>query len=203
MTAPEREVLGAFDYWANDVVVHTDESFMPRNRRAWASWNWYSETSDMTKQMLTLTYRLDTLQELPADAPTVMETLNRDREPAPGTVLERLVFYHPMYTSGAIAAQSRLPRIQGAERVWYAGAWTRYGFHEDGLLSGVLAAEALGAPLPWGEELDPSRTRVVEGVLEPALGQDRELLPTESPTVYTGQGPPGRPAAEPSTDAPR
>ncbi len=204
MTAEEREVLGAFEYWPNDIVVHTDESFMPRSRRAWASWNWYSASSDMTKTMLMLTYRLNTLQDLPKSAPTVMVTLNRDREPDEGSVLARLVFDHPMYSAEAIAAQRALNRIQGVGRIWFAGAWTRYGFHEDGILSGVRVAEALGAPLPWAQELDPSRTRVRAGAPVPRLGQTRPLLPTElmpvpADALLSGAEPSG---AEPSTDGP-
>jgi uncharacterized protein len=189
-TAEEREVLSAFRYWPNDIVVHTDESFLPRSRRAWASWNWYSATSDMTKTMLMLTYLLNTLQELPEDAPTVMVTLNRDREPAPGKVLARLAFDHPMYSAQAIAAQRRLQRIQGAARIWFAGAWTRYGFHEDGMLSGVRVAESLGAPLPWAEELDATRTRVRVGAPVPLLGQTRPLVPSELPPVAPEEGGP-------------
>lgn len=183
MTPAEREVLGAFEYWDNDVVIHTDESFMPKARRAWASWNWYSESSDVTKSMLMLTYYLNTLQQLPEGTPSVMETLNRDRDPAPGTLLAELAFQHPMYSRAAVAAQAKLPAIQGADRIWYAGAWTRYGFHEDGILSAVHVAEALGATLPWGDELDVSRTRVLRGVKPPMLGQTRALLPGEFPPV--------------------
>jgi predicted NAD/FAD-binding protein len=184
-TAAERAILGAFSYWDNNVVLHTDESFMPRNRRAWASWNWYSASTKMDKAMLMLTYRINTLQELPEGTPTVMETLNRDREPASGTVLGELSFAHPMYSREAVAAQGALPSIQGADRIWYAGAWTRYGFHEDGILSGVRVAEALGATLPWGDELDATRTLVLPGMSEPALGQARKLLPSEMPRVAT------------------
>ena len=181
MTAAERSVLGAFKYWPNDVVVHTDESFMPDSRRAWASWNWYSEGSDMTKALLVLTYRINSLQELPADTPTVMETLNRDHAPAEGTVLAKLSFMHPMYSHEAVAAQSLVPSIQGVDRIWYAGAWTRYGFHEDGILSGVHVAESLGALVPWGDQLDASRTRVRSGAPVPMLGQTRKLFASEAP----------------------
>ena len=149
MTESEREVLSAFNYWTNNAVLHTDESFMPRARRSWASWNWYAAKSDMTKAMLMLTYRINTLQELPAGTPTVLETLNLDREPAHGSVLAELSFEHPLYTREAVAAQAKLAEIQGADRVWFAGAWTRYGFHEDGLLSGVRVARAMGATIPW------------------------------------------------------
>lgn len=181
MSPAEREVLGAFDYWDNDVVVHTDESFMPAERRAWASWNWSSPSSDMDKAMLMLTYRINSLQELPAGSPTVMETLNREREPVEGTMLAELSFQHPMYSRGAVEAQTKLPTIQGVDRIWFAGAWTRYGFHEDGILSGVRVAEALGATVPWGAELDTSRTRVMVGAPVPMLGQTRKLHASELP----------------------
>lgn len=194
MTEAERAVLGAFDYWDNDVAIHTDESFMPRSRKAWASWNWYSASSDMSKSMLMLTYRFNTLQRLPDGTPTVLETLNRDRQPAEGSVLAELSFKHPMYSRAAIAAQSALPSIQGVDRVWFAGAWTRYGFHEDGMLSGVRVAEALGATLPWADELDVTRTQVLPGVVEPMLGQTRALMPGEGPQVA--------PASVPKTQAP-
>lgn len=151
MTEAEQEVLSAFDYWTNPVVIHTDESFMPKNRRAWASWNWSSTSSDTEKDMLVLTYRINTLQELPEGTPSVLETLNVDREPEPGSVLARLSFEHPMYSREAVAAQARLAGIQGVSRVWFAGAWTRYGFHEDGLLSGVWIARNMGVEIPWGD----------------------------------------------------
>jgi uncharacterized protein len=192
MTSDERAVLEAFEYWPNDVVVHTDESFMPASQRAWASWNWYAATSDMTKAMLMLTYRLNTLQDLPPSAPSVMVTLNRDREPAAGTKLADMVFQHPMYSAAAIAAQRELQRIQGVDRIWYAGAWTRYGFHEDGLLSGVRIADALGVTVPWADELDATRTLVPLGAPVPMLGQTRALSPGEAPQV----GPQG-PAEDP------
>ncbi len=180
MSEAEREILSAFNFWPNDVVVHTDESFMPKSRKAWASWNWYSSTGDMTKAMLMLTYYLNTLQAIPEGAPSIMETLNRDRDPAEGCLLANLVFDHPMYSRDAILAQEKLPTIQGADRIWYAGAWTRYGFHEDGILSGVRVAEALGAQLPWGDQLDESRTRAKPGAPVPMMGQTRKLFPSET-----------------------
>jgi len=101
--------------------------------------------------MLVLTYRINTLQELPEGTPSVLETLNVDREPEPGSVLARLSFEHPMYSREAVAAQAGLAAIQGVSRVWFAGAWTRYGFHEDGLLSGVWIARNMGVEIPWGD----------------------------------------------------
>ncbi len=183
MSADEREILGAFNFWPNDVVLHTDTSFLPRSERAWASWNWFAETGDIRKAMLTLTYQLNTLQHLPDGAPVVMETLNRHRDVAPGKLLTQLTFDHPMYSAEAIAAQKRLPTIQGVDRLYYAGAWTRYGFHEDGILSAVRVAEQLGATLPWGDQLDASRTLVQPGAPIPLMGQTRALLPTEQPLL--------------------
>jgi predicted NAD/FAD-binding protein len=162
----EREVLGAFTYQPNGVTLHTDASFMPDSRRAWAAWNWYAETGDATKDMLTLTYWLNDLQEMPDGVPPVFETLNENRPFAEGSILEPMTFMHPLFTADAIAAQKRLPEIQGVDGVWYAGAWQRYGFHEDGLLSAVRVAEAMGAVVPWGDELDASRTRVLSPVSE-------------------------------------
>jgi len=147
-TPAEREVLGSFSYWDNEVVLHTDASFMPKNRRAWAAWNWFAKTGDIRKDMLVLTYQLNWLQRIPVGT-TVMETLNRDRDPAEGTLLAELHFDHPSFTRDAIAAQARVPEIQGTGGVYYAGAWTRYGFHEDGLLSAVRVAGELGVAPPW------------------------------------------------------
>lgn len=196
MSDEERSVLSAIDYWPNDVIVHTDQSFLPGNKRAWASWNWYADTGDLNKAMLMLTYQLNTLQALPHDAPVVMESLNRKHEPAEGTVLAHLSFDHPMYSAAAIEAQQRLPRIQGIDRLYFAGAWTRYGFHEDGLLSAVRVAESLGATVPWGDQLDASRTQVLTGAPTPQLGQNRALTPDEA-------GPPARPGVPQLDPEPR
>ncbi|MDH4139409.1 MAG: FAD-dependent oxidoreductase [Coriobacteriia bacterium] len=161
-TDAETEILGVFSYWPNEVVIHTDPSFLPKRRRAWAAWNWYSACCETAKDKLVLSYYLNRLQRLPVETP-VIETLNEHKHPAADSELLRMVFDHPMYSADAIAAQRRLGEIQGVGNVWYAGAWTRYGFHEDGMLSAVSVAERLGAALPWAEELDSSRTRVLGG----------------------------------------
>jgi len=139
---------------------------MPDSRRAWAAWNWYAETGDATKDMLTLTYWLNDLQEMPDGVRPVFETLNENRPFAEGSILEQMTFMHPLFTTDAIAAQKRLPEIQGTEGIFYVGAWQRYGFHEDGLLSAIRVAESMGAVLPWGDQLDATRTRVLSPVAE-------------------------------------
>jgi predicted NAD/FAD-binding protein len=177
----ERQVLGAFRYQPNGVTLHTDTSFMPANRRAWAAWNWYAETGDATKDMLTLTYWLNDLQEMPDGVRPVFETLNENRPFAEGSTLMPMTFMHPLFTAEAIAAQRRLPEIQGIGGIWYAGAWQRYGFHEDGLLSAVRVAESLGALVPWGDELDASRTRVLSPVAERVARPVPGTVPNPAP----------------------
>jgi len=161
-TPEERAVLGAFTFQPNEVVLHTDASFLPKSPRAWASWNWYAETGDSTKDMLALTYWINNLQSVPEGVPPVLETLNPYKPYAEGTVLEELCFDHPLFTPAAIKAQGRLAEIQGGGGVYFAGAWQRYGFHEDGILSAVRVAELLGVDAPWAYELDATHTKVLD-----------------------------------------
>jgi predicted NAD/FAD-binding protein len=109
---------------------------------------------------LSLTYYLNRLQPIGVDDPLLV-TLNPVREPDPESIITRISYTHPLFSAQAMAAQQRLDDIQGAQRTWFTGAWQRYGFHEDGLLSAVRVAEAMGCELPWGDELDDTRTRVV------------------------------------------
>ena len=157
----EASVLGAVTYQPSQVTLHTDDSFMPRSKRTWASWNWYAESGQADRDGLALTYWLNSLQALPAQVRPVFETLNPHKRPAVGSELCRLEFEHPLFSSAAIAAQRGLPSVQGVGGVWFTGAWQRYGFHEDGLLSAVRVSESLGARLPWGDELDETRTEVI------------------------------------------
>lgn len=133
----EREVLGGFDYVPNDVVLHTDASFLPRTRRARASWNYRVGADDRA----TVTYSLNRLQALEDDVEYCV-TLN-DEVP-PEHVLDRATLRHPQFTLGSLAAQQRLPALSGPRHTVYAGAHHGNGFHEDGLASGVRAAALLG-----------------------------------------------------------
>ena len=136
----EREVLGAIEYQANDVALHTDTSVLPHRRRAWASWN-YRIPWDHAAGAPT-TYIMNRLQRL--DAPqTYCVTLNQTDRIAGEAVIRRLTYHHPILNQAAIDAQDRWDEINGARRTWYAGAYWRYGFHEDGVVSGLRAARAL------------------------------------------------------------
>ena len=139
----ERAVLGAVRYHRNRALLHTDASVLPRRRKAWAAWNYERSTSlNQEQSSVCLHYLINQLQPLPWQQPVVV-SLNPTREPVAGTVLGEYDYAHPVFDLGAIAAQAQLPALQGRSQVWFAGAWTRYGFHEDGLRSGLAVAEGL------------------------------------------------------------
>ena len=139
----EREVLGAIGYQANETVLHTDARLLPRARKAWAAWNAYLPPDPA--DACTVSYCMNLLQGLPGDTPLVV-TLNRTGDIDPACILARRAYHHPVYTHAAVAAQARKPAIQGRRHTWYAGAYWGWGFHEDGIRSGVEVATRLGAP---------------------------------------------------------
>ncbi|MDP2204996.1 MAG: NAD(P)-binding protein [Alphaproteobacteria bacterium] len=145
----ESEILGAFHYNDNRVVVHGDTSFMPRRRGAWASWVYLSEGAEDKAPVVSLSYWMNNLQNLPTEKPVII-TLNPGRVPAAGSVFNEHVFSHPVFTLGAIRAQRRMGELQGRRGVGFCGAYMRYGFHEDGLLSAVdLCRGVFGVNPPW------------------------------------------------------
>jgi predicted NAD/FAD-binding protein len=139
-TADERWVLSAVRYQANRAVLHVDASCLPERRRAWSAWN-YQSTASATPQVC-VHYLINMLQPLPVETPVIV-SLNPIDEPDARKVLQSFDYAHPVFDEGAIAAQQRLPSLQGRQNTWFAGAWTGYGFHEDGLKSGLAVAEAL------------------------------------------------------------
>ncbi|MGA0609379.1 NAD(P)/FAD-dependent oxidoreductase [Caldimonas sp. KR1-144] len=149
-TPVERHILGAIRYQSNRALLHTDASLLPRRHGAWAAWNYEASDTNRGERAVCLHYLLQRLQPLPWRTPVIV-TLNPLREPRPESVLRRLVYAHPVFDQAAIEAQRRLPEVQGQQRIWFCGAWTGYGFHEDGLASGLAAAEALLAhsERPW------------------------------------------------------
>lgn len=142
-TPAERRVLRAIRYQPNRAVLHTDTRLLPRRRLAWAAWNYERAASaSRERASVCLHYLLNRLQPLPFAQPVIV-SLNPVREPAAGTVIGDYDYAHPVFDAAAIAAQGRLDEIQGRYGRWYCGAWTGYGFHEDGLKSGLAVAEAL------------------------------------------------------------
>ena len=138
--ALEREVLSAVSYQRNRALLHLDASVLPRARRAWAAWNY--EAGDDDARQVCVHYLINRLQPLRARSP-VLVSLNPLREPARHSVLREIDYAHPVFDAAAIAAQRRLPELQGTLNTWYCGAWCGHGFHEDGLRAGYAAADAL------------------------------------------------------------
>ena len=139
----ERSVLGAIRYHPNRAVLHTDVGMLPRRNAAWAAWN-YERASDVSQEdrHVCLHYLINRLQPLPWQQ-SVVVSLNPLREPDAGKVIAEIDYEHPVFDQAAIDAQQALPRLQGQRQLWFAGAWAGYGFHEDGLKSGLSAAQGL------------------------------------------------------------
>lgn len=144
----ERGVLAAVRYQPNVAVLHTDTNLLPRRRRVWSAWNYLGSRGIDGMHPVCVSYLVNQLQPLPFRTPLVV-TLNPVTQPAPGTELRRFVYDHPLFDLAAIDAQHRLPSLQGKRRTWFAGAWTGYGFHEDGLKSALRVAADFDASPAW------------------------------------------------------
>jgi uncharacterized protein len=139
----ERKVLTDVRYQRNRALLHTDVRLMPETRRLWASWNYLSRPGrNDDAASVSVTYWLNRLQPLPFKQP-VLVSLNPLDEPAPGQLIAEFDYEHPVFDAAAVVAQRRLADVQGAGGLWFAGAWTGFGFHEDGLKSGLAAAAAI------------------------------------------------------------
>lgn len=167
----ERNMLSSFRFTDNHAVLHTDQSFMPQRKHLWSSWNYLRGKAD--ENALSLTYWMNRLQPL-ATRSNVFVTLNPHREFAPGSVQFEVDSRHPLFDARAIAAQRDLWQIQGTQHSWFAGAWMGYGFHEDGLQSGLEVAERIG-PLqrPW--QVSQHRDRIAHNWVQ----GDRQLWAAE------------------------
>lgn len=139
-TGAERDILGCFPYQENLAVLHTDETFMPRSRRAWSAWN-HHVPKDVDRAVA-VTYDMNALQGF-SDAPCrFLVTLNPHR-PIVGDILKSQIYHHPLFTPESPAAQRRHAEINGADRLYFAGAYWGYGFHEDGVRSAMEAVKPL------------------------------------------------------------
>jgi predicted NAD/FAD-binding protein len=182
-TAAEREVLGAIPYQRNQAVLHTDRAMMPRRRAAWSSWNFHLAESPAAAT--TVTYWMNHLQRLERGRDYFL-TLNREKDVDPARILRRFAYDHPVYTREGVAAQNRHAEISNlGARTHYCGAYWGWGFHEDGVVSGLRVAEALGGeralPRPMASGLDP----VMAGAVAPPA---RTADPPEAVTAATHPG---------------
>jgi predicted NAD/FAD-binding protein len=136
----ERDVLGALPYQSNDVVLHTDTRLLPRNRKTWSSWN-YSLGGGQERSVVT--YNMNILQGISAPE-TFCVTLNNSAAINPVKILGRFSYDHPVFSIAGIAAQQRWGEINGQRNTWFCGAYWHNGFHEDGVVSALRVANALG-----------------------------------------------------------
>ena len=205
-TLAERRALGDVKYQENVVYLHTDETLMPRNRDAWASWNCLRgdrlgiSADEAASRSVCVTYWVNLLQNLAPGTKDLFVTLNPPREPAAGTVEHKVTLAHPLFNKAAIAAQRDIKSIQGKDRVWFCGAWCGYGFHEDGIKSAVdCVDEMLGkSSVPWSPRAcDPKLSAVTKMILPmfqractgwlPANKRLRMILPDGSERVMSGK----------------
>ena len=142
-----RNILAAIPYQKNRAILHTDTRFLPEAKRCWAAWNYTAKsgTAPSAKQHVSVNYLINRLQPLPKELANtqIIVSLNPSTDPDPRLVHQEIHYSHPVFDMSAIQAQKELPLIQGSSSIWYCGAWTGFGFHEDGLRSGELVAEAL------------------------------------------------------------
>jgi predicted NAD/FAD-binding protein len=143
-TPKEREILGAFRFQENVAVLHTDKRVMPKRRRAWACWN--ANVPRNATGKVSLTYDMTMLQGLRAREEYFV-TLNRTEEIDPGSVLRTIRYHHPVFSRPAVLAQRRHKEISGQNRSHFCGAYWGFGFHEDGVTSGLAVARHFGKEL--------------------------------------------------------
>ncbi len=158
-TGAERRLLSAVRYQPNRAVLHTDSSLLPRRKKVWSAWNYLAGDAGEADASVSVSYLINRLQPLPVETPVIV-SLNPFHEPDPATVIRDFEYAHPVFDQAAILAQRELPRIQGVRRTWFAGAWTGYGFHEDGLKSALEVVEGLGGEVPWRESRDKNSVAV-------------------------------------------
>jgi hypothetical protein len=151
---------------------------MPKRKGVWASWNYLSGLTHAEERAVSVSYWMNRLQNLDPSVPLFV-SLNPIRDPRAELVEMETTYDHPVFDAGAVAAQARLPEIQGRRRTWFCGSYCGYGFHEDGLQAGFAVAGALGSPAPWAAEVTPASpsARIVDGVpplagLEPAVAAE-------------------------------
>ncbi|KAK7948986.1 uncharacterized protein PG986_009872 [Apiospora aurea] len=175
-TPEEKAIMSAFKTSENTAVLHSDIAHLPAQQKAWTAWNYLTLSNPWTGRdvdKVSLTYNMNILQHIPRGPfGDVLVTLNPLQEPRSETVQGRYSYSHPVYNPEAVRAQNQLHRIQNKRGISYAGAWTKYGFHEDGFSSGLhVAMEHLGAKLPF-EFVDSTYSRG----RQPRIGMRDHLL---------------------------
>jgi predicted NAD/FAD-binding protein len=139
-SSSEEDILSAVSYQPNRAVLHTDSSCLPQEAKTWSAWNYQSSSGK--EPQVCVHYLINKLQPLPFKE-SVIVSLNPIDAPDPAKIIAEYDYAHPVFDAAAIKAQGKLALLQGYRNTWYAGAWTGYGFHEDGLKSGLAVARAI------------------------------------------------------------
>jgi predicted NAD/FAD-binding protein len=161
----EANMLCSVPYQSNRVLLHGDARLMPQRRAVWSSWNYRGGRSLDGERSVSVTYWMNSLQRL--DTPNdYFVSLNPLCEPDPASIVAEFEYQHPVFDLASQRLAWQLAQVQGRERVWFCGAWTGYGFHEDGIRSGVEVAVRLGAHLPWEAQLQRSSALIKRGGFE-------------------------------------
>ena len=139
------DILRKFKYQKNIVYLHSDSSLMPKNKKTWSSWNYISSKSE---EKSSLTYWMNLLQKID-NSLNVFVSLNPYLTPIKSLTYKKIIYEHPIFNTQTNEAQKKMTEIQGKNNIFYAGAWLRYGFHEDGIMSAVNISSLLNIEIPW------------------------------------------------------
>ncbi len=142
----EKSILRSFKYQPNLAVLHRDESVMPNSKKAWASWVYAKNNNN--GDGISVTYWMNNLQNIDQKSPLFV-TLNPNQKIAEDKIFAKFNYEHPIFDSAAVAAQEKIEQIQGVDRIYFCGAYQKYGFHEDGIASAIKAINKIGIKAPW------------------------------------------------------
>ena len=139
------DILSKFKYQKNTVYLHSDKNLMPKNKKTWSSWNYISSKKE---EKSSVTYWMNLLQKI-NNSLNVFVSLNPYIIPSKSLTYKKIIYEHPIFNSKTNEAQSKMIEIQGKNNIFYAGAWLKYGFHEDGIASAVNISKTLNVAVPW------------------------------------------------------
>ena len=142
------DILRKFKYQKNIVYLHSDSSLMPKNKKTWSSWNYISSKKE---EKSSVTYWMNLLQKI-NNSLNVFVSLNPYIIPSKSLTYKKIIYEHPIFNSKTNEAQSKMIEIQGKNNIFYAGAWLKYGFHEDGIASAVNISKTLNVAVPWEQK---------------------------------------------------
>ena len=138
-------ILSKFKYQKNTVYLHSDKNLMPKNKKTWSSWNYISSKKE---EKSSVTYWMNLLQKI-NNSLNIFVSLNPYIIPSKSLTYKKIIYEHPIFNSKTNEAQSKMIEIQGKNNIFYAGAWLKYGFHEDGIASAVNISKTLNVAVPW------------------------------------------------------